>query len=91
MTRNLILPLVQKSSTPKTDRFEGDRHAHRIILIFIEIELLPSSSSVASVVRFSILSPAGHLALRVLSSRKIFAKNAQASEVVGFATTPYHF
>ena len=66
VTRNWVLPLVQRSSTPKTDRFEGDRHAHRII--FIEIELLPSSWSVASVVRFSILSPAGHLALRVLSS-----------------------
>ena len=68
VTRNGLLPLVQRSSTPKTDRFEDDRHAHRIIVI--EIELLRSSSSVASVVGFSILSPSGHPALRVLSSIK---------------------
>ena len=66
VTRNGLLPLVQRSSTPKTDRFEDDRHAHRIIVI--EIELLRSSSSVASVVGFSILSISGHPALRVLSS-----------------------
>ena len=60
VTINWVLPLVQRSSTPKTDRFEGDRHAHRII--FIEIELLPSSWSMASVVRFSILSGVVHTA-----------------------------